>query len=257
MTLILADAHVHAFAPDDWSGLVAAARRRFHARAALLGWTGEQTHFLLLAEIAGCDFFTYLRGMANTAAAAAEPESLVFLEPGEPPLHVIAGRQIVSAEGLEILALGFAGRFPDGAPAEGTVADLLSGDALVVLPWGVGKWLGRRGKLVRHLAARFGGEPRFFLGDNGNRPWCWPLPKLFAEFGSARNLPGSDPLRLPGQEERVGAMGLYGEGALDGDHPFHSFRDLATSGKLHPFGSPQNLLPFLRSQLALRRRRGR
>ena len=111
MALVLADAHVHVFSPDDWPGLVAAARRRFHARATALGLAGEQAHFLCLAEIAGCDFYRHLLDVADTAGQVAprptaEPESLVFQESGEPPLYVIAGRQIVSAEGLEILALG-------------------------------------------------------------------------------------------------------------------------------------------------------
>lgn len=263
MALILADAHVHVFSPDDWPGLVAAARRRFHERAAALSLAaGEQAHFLCLAEIAGCDFFGHLLNVVDAGGAmgemssvkTAEPASLALLEPGEPPLYVIAGRQIVSAEGLEILALGYAANYPDGAPAEQVVADLLPSGALVVLPWGVGKWLGRRGELVWHLAARFGHERRFFLGDNGNRPWCWPLPKVFAEFGPARNLPGSDPLRLPGQERRAACIGLYGECEIDGDSPFRSFKEAAVSGKLHPCGRPQNLPSFLHSQLALRLR---
>ena len=261
MALILADAHVHVFSPDDWPGLVAAARRRFHARAAALGLADEQAHVLCLAEIAGCDFFAHLREEVSRAhddrpapRPTAEPESLLWAEPDEPPLYVIAGRQIVSAEGLEVLALGYTAAYPDGAPAERTAADLLQSGTLVVLPWGVGKWLGRRGELVRHLASRFGHERRFFLGDNGNRPWCWPLPKLFAEFGPARNLPGSDSLRLPGQKRRAGCIGLCGEGEIDGERPFWSFGELAASGKLRPCGRPQKLLPFLRSQAALRLR---
>ncbi len=87
-------------------------------------------------------------------------------------LLVLAGRQVVSAEGVEVLAQCTAAQFANGRPLEETIEEIQAAGALAVLPWGVGKWLGRRGKLVTEAAAR---SP-ILLGDNAGRPPFWSFP---------------------------------------------------------------------------------
>jgi len=262
MTWMLADAHVHLFATAELPAVAAAARRHFRAQAARGQLAGRLNFCLFLAEMAGQDCFTRLRELAlagedlcGLALRTGAEAHTLCLGAEEAPLFLFAGRQIVSAEGLEILALGLTEQYPERQPAETVLAELLRKPVVVVLPWGVGKWLGRRGRLLGTLVARFGSQG-LFLGDNGNRPCCWPLPGLFAALGQARNLPGTDPLALPGQTERVGSFGFQAQAELDAHRPFQSFREQILGGSLlpMPYGRPQRILPFFQSQLALRRK---
>ena len=70
------------------------------------------------------------------------------IRPGTLPVLVIAGRQIVSAERIEVLALGTRTQIPDGQPLAATIDAVRADGALAVLPWGFGKWWGARGRMV-------------------------------------------------------------------------------------------------------------
>lgn len=202
---------------------------------------------LMLAEQAGCDVFSLLR---QDMEASADPEAL-WLGCRADPALVVAGRQIVTAEGLEVLALACCDRVEDGMPTRALVARLLAQDAIVVLPWGVGKWLGKRGRLVRDLLATYPAGT-LFIGDNGGRPSAWPM----SAFPRARVLSGSDPLPLPGSARRIGTFGTILSARLSRDHPL---RDLKAALRnpaqpLVPFGRPASLARFGRDQLRLRLR---
>ncbi len=264
MAWIIADAHVHLFPGQELGAVAGAAMKNFRAQEKAQGWTGEVVRYLCLAETAGHDFFGQHMLEVKQAPKAgkqlllrtSEENSLRLNNPLEPPLFFIAGRQIVSSEGLEILALGLREPYQDHRPIERVVTDLMSKDVILVLPWGVGKWLGKRGRVVQELMARYGGQT-LFLGDNGNRPAFWPLPPIFGEWGSRRNLPGTDPLQLRGQEHRAGSFGLYTQGNMDYGRPYFSLLTLLTSehARLHPYGPPQKVIPFFHSQFALRWKR--
>ena len=49
-----------------------------------------------------------------------------------------------------------------------------------VLAWGVGKWLFKRGKIIRQLIETYD-SPYLLLGDNSGRPSFWPTPNLFKQ----------------------------------------------------------------------------
>ncbi len=107
----------------------------------------------------------------------SEPETLA-VRCGSTRLNVIAGRQLVTRERLEVLALGTTAPLRDGEPMEATLAAVRDVGAAAVLPWGVGKWLGARGAVVARVLA----DPAWrdvFLGDNGNRLELGPDPKHF------------------------------------------------------------------------------
>ena len=119
---------------------------------------------LMLAEQSGSDVFAYL---ADHLSPCAEPDALWYEADGARML-IVAGRQIVSDEGLEILALACREPIEDGRPASTIVAELSARDALVVLPWGAGKWLGERGRLLGRLLAQEQG------GIVAGRQWRTP-----------------------------------------------------------------------------------
>ena len=79
-------------------------------------------------------------------------------------LLVIAGRQVVTAEHLEVLALLCHETIEDGQTLADTMAHISSTGAIALLPWGVGKWSGVRGQLVAEAASRH----RVLLGDNAD-----------------------------------------------------------------------------------------
>ena len=119
--------------------------------------------------------------------------------------------------------------------------------AVPVLPWGVGKWSGERGRLVANAAARYS----LLLGDNAGRPFGWPRPALFQQYVV---LPGTDPLWLKTEQERVGTYGFVLEGHFDSDRPaagvVNALQNLTQSPPV--FGNRVGPYGFLRQQLGLR-----
>ena len=219
--------------------------------------------FLLLTESAGAHVFATLQkelaadqlGLDGfVLEATAEAYTLVCRDGSGIPLYLVAGRQIVTAERLEVLALGYKDPFPDGQPINEVLQELAAQGCVLVLPWGAGKWLGKRGKKVEELIGQ-AQAGQFFLGDNANRPFFWPLPDLFAR-AQARgilNLAGSDPLPFPGQERKAGSFGVQLTGALDPAHPFAALRDLLLNPAtaLTPFGRCEQLYPFFKHQISM------
>jgi hypothetical protein len=169
-------------------------------------------------------------------------------------LFIIAGRQIKTAEGLEILALGTANRFGEGESIETLIRQISQSDALPVIPWGVGKWFGSRGDLVKKFIDQVEISP-FFLGDNGNRPVFWPRPKIFqqAETKGIYILPGSDPLPFPSEIDRIGRFGFKMDGSIDPDYPSRDIKNLLLSPDIRPegYGSLESPLRFFWNQLKM------
>jgi hypothetical protein len=260
---LYADAHVHLYPCFDFPALVRTALARARALSGPL--------LLLLCESHGLHAFARLRegGSARALGSVrvretAEPQSLALEEEGAapaPPLYLVAGRQIVSREGIEVLALGLAPnhpleKLPDRArPAEQLLGESLAAGALCVLPWGIGKWIGARGRSVAALAQEphFARHPRFFLGDIAQRAFPWPEPALFREH---RVLSGTDPLPVPGAERRVARYGTRAAGRLAHEAPARSFLEALDGGaRLARFGRRETLGETLREQLAHRARR--
>ena len=124
----------------------------------------------MLAEAAGVDLFSALGGLLAESGSAGlvnnEPISLRYRSGRGWPLFVIAGRQIVTAEKIEVLALGTRAMVDDGAPLASVLEWCRRNGAFAVLPWGVGKWMGRRRRIVLDILKRC--DPtRVALGDNG------------------------------------------------------------------------------------------
>jgi hypothetical protein len=142
------------------------------------------------------------------------------------------------------------------------VERILAAGGLAVVPWGAGKWLGRRGRTVRALVAA--ADPtRVFLGDSGGRLALAARPALFAaaEARGVRVLPGSDAFPWRAQLEHVGRHGFALAGALPEERPAAALLDrLAAPGlRVEGFGRLAGPLAFARDQarMQLRKRWGR
>lgn len=167
-----------------------------------------------------------------------------------------AGRQVVTAEGIEVLALLTRDIIFDGLGLDATVSAIDCAGALAVLPWGAGKWLGARGLIMEDFL-REGMRHKAFAGDNGGRPGFWPVPEIFGATRRAGRpvISGSGPLPLPGEECRAGSFEFWIEGRLPAVQPAGALRDLlkhAGADTVHPFGESQRAWRFVRDQLALR-----
>lgn len=259
---ILVDGHVHLYGCADRGHFLSATVENMAAVARARNLT-RWAACLLFAETAHDDAFDALRNAASLPRGwqahpfPDDPAALTLRRTeGDAALTVIAGRQIITEEGLEVLALATARRFEDGQPARMVLGQLRAADIPAVLPWGVGKWLGRRGRLVAELVAEMGG-PGLLLGDNAGRPPGWPRPRLF-QAGAACGvmvLPGTDPLPLPGAESAVGRFGFMLEGRLAPDHPSRDIaqRLMTLNSQPEMFGRRRPLVAVLGEQIALRR----
>jgi hypothetical protein len=257
---IMIDAHVHFYSCFDTGAFFDAAFANFGKSARVD--REEICHVLMMSEGSAENYFTEFRRLADRG----EPESpWRMIHTGEEGslkavsreggvLYLVAGRQIATAEGLEVLALATNAGFKDGEAVARTVEKVEKESAIPVIPWGFGKWWGRRGDVLRDYleSAR---SRRLFLGDNGGRARCLPQPHLFrwATAQGLKILPGSDPLPFPHETHRPGSFGFHLEGVLDPDHPAVSLRKLiqADATEFVPFGKPERVLRFARNQVGM------
>jgi hypothetical protein len=256
---MLVDGHVHIHDCFDVPEFLDAAAANLSAAAERLGLSRASAGCLLLVESQGVDQFARLAdGTATTGAwrvsPTEEPVSLIAHRPRALPIVLVAGRQIVSRERLEVLAIGTRATFADGRPLDEVLAGVMASDAVAIVPWGVGKWQGARGRLVADLLERDHDRP-LFVGDNGGRLGLAPRPKLFAKARSRRVpvLAGSDPLPSPGQLAKVGGYGFVAEVDADARAPFAALRGYLGNLETSPrtFGRLESLPGFVRSQIAM------
>jgi hypothetical protein len=268
---ILVDGHVHVHSAFSWDGVLAAAASNFGRARSRSGLAEPGTGCLMLTESAGVHAFRSLRDRpavvesAGWRAAPAEHEGAITLRRADGwTMWIVAGRQVVAAEDLEVLALACDRELPDGLPLRDVLQAVVDAGGVPVIPWGFGKWWFGRGRLLRKLIEE-ADRPRFFLGDNGGRPRLGAAPPLFAlarEHGILV-LPGSDPLPFPGQDARVGSYGftLAGQDPVPGTPPDAWVRTaLARLDRQPPvFGGREGVIRFVRSQVGMqlvkRRRR--
>ncbi|WP_191060552.1 hypothetical protein [Geminicoccus harenae] len=247
---VLVDAHVHLYPCFDRGAFLQAAADHARAAGAALPW-------LLFTETAR-DFAYQALAEDPPAGWTAErhPDGRTITLTGTAGQQVMitAGRQIQTAEGLELLALGSDEVIPDGTPLQDAFRLALAAQALPVIPWGFGKWVGRRGRVLAAFLASPDAH-HLFLGDNGGRPWFWPTPLVFPKVDAAgrRVLPGSDPLPFPTHQARAGSYGLVMEIPVDHDRPFEQLvsRLINKSFPASRFGRLAGGLTFLRDQAAM------
>ena len=202
------DAHAHVYPFHDVPRLLLAALDRMPRLAP------TDLRVLCLAERADCAFFQALAQDEirlpgdRWRIAAWDPDGGVKVRhlPDHRDLWILAGRQIVSAERVEVCALFSDEPIADGLPAREIVRAILARGGLPALDWAPGKWLFGRGRLVRELVAEFP-PAQLALVDTSLRPVGWPAPRLYraARRQGRPVLAGSDPLPFAGEEDAAGA----------------------------------------------------
>ena len=260
--MILLDAHVHIHACFDLDSLLNSAAENFRSAAAQISPGEAYQPALCLADDANRNGMNRLRRLDRDRPSpdgwflrkTGEEGSVVVSHPTRGSLTVLAGRQIQCAEGTELLALCSAQDFQCGIGMQEACDKALAAGAIVVLPWGFGKWLGRRANLIRQFLEHRSPE-ELFLGDNGGRPAFWPEPAEF-EFARRRGfriLPGSDPLPFPPEARRVASSGLAVAGALNAAGPASDVKRLLADRheNLRVYGHGERPLRFLRNQVAM------
>jgi hypothetical protein len=218
--LIAADTHVHLYPFYDRDAALDGAFRRL---AALAPDAGVRAVFL--TERYDCDAFTDLpgervQGYAVRWKCDGPGENVVF-----------AGRQIVTRERLEVLALTIDKIIPDGLILDDVIGQVRALGGVPVVAWAPGKWFGARGEMVRRLVD-VSAPGLFLLGDSSLRPTVWPEPDLM-KAGRRRGfhvVAGSDPLPFRGEERMAGTYGTCLEGHWDAAAPVSSARTLLYAG---------------------------
>lgn len=274
---ILVDAHVHIYDSFELGEMLNAARLNFSNVANDMGLASEVMGVLLLTETKNDNWFQYAREMCEKQQSllAADkgwelqltPDSAVLLAvqkkeghgdetlPDGMQIFIVAGRQIVTAEGLELLALVTDQTFQDGLPVSLALEAVRASGAIPVFPWAVGKWLGKRGKVLAELISRESHDG-LFLGDNSGRPVFWRNPSHFKQARALNMhiLPGTDPLPFANEAVRVGSFGFAVHGRLSKEQPVIDLKELlcSTQIKVQAYGQLENPWRFFNNQIRLR-----
>lgn len=258
----LVDAHVHLHPNMDAGEVLTAAMGHMSRAARDLGYAERPPGHLVLTESAGVDRFAELDGTVgdwNFAPTSEVISCRASPSDGSAPIFMTSGRQIVTAEGLEVHALGTRAEFPDGLPITEVLEAVRGDGAMIVLPWGVGKWGGARGRIIADFIARPVEPNAFCLADSGVRPGFLSRPGLLAEAEArgVRVLAGSDPLPLAGGAHSTGRFGFIGEYEVDAGGPFGALRRWLDALECSPatYGRLETPLAFFRAQIAMQIRK--
>jgi hypothetical protein len=232
---IVGDAHVHIYPHYSLSRALIAAETNLLANYHELR-KSEKTLaptpsalFLSLSERTDCNFFAALsQGRLSlptgySSIPSGEQGCITLRTPSGLPLHIFAGRQIVTSERLELLSIGSDARIPDGLSFLEGLRRLTTMGVLPALNWAPGKWLFRRQAIVESIidSATAGS---LLLCDTTLRPTIWAEPLLMRK-GREKGLGiirGSDPLPISNEEEVLGSYGV----AIDID--LQAGKELAT-----------------------------
>ena len=199
------DGHTHFHPCFSWETFLDSTARNFSDVRRKQGVSAESPGCLLLTESAGADAFqSLLRNGVNGVRRWSldiqdESDSILLRHESGETIIVVPGRQVVTAEKLEVLALGSIAQFPDGQPIRAVLRSVTRHGAVLLSHGGWENGGGDGGEL-------FGDADRGAPGSSV-LPWrqrrscaSWlPRPWLF-QTADNRGIPvlaGSDPLPLP------------------------------------------------------------
>jgi hypothetical protein len=233
MTPTVADTHVHIYPSFDmglfWERASINLGRIFQKERGKNPFRPSServTRVLFLTESTDCDWFgTTLTHPHNlpfgwTKNLKSSSKCLVLQHKLHGVLHVVPGRQVVTSERLEVLGLAVNHAVPDGLPMTESLQAIKDAGGMPVVPWALGKWLFRRGRLLKTLLD-CSSQGSFLIGDSAMRPTTFPQPSLMriALGRGFKTVAGSDPLPLPGEEYAVGTYAIYCETPFSLDNP--------------------------------------
>ncbi|WP_226626473.1 hypothetical protein [Alloyangia pacifica] len=250
------DTHVHLYPGFSIERCFSSAA---HHMAAVTG--SRQRGVLCIVENSGLEVFGTLRGAYGDWQVSETLEAVtrkaVHLDGTH--LLLVAGRQIVTREGLEVLGIGLRAAPAEGQAAEEVIDAVVAEGALAVLPWGVGKWHGARGACIDRLIEARRGQPGVFLAESGVRPTILPRPARFAsaEAQGWRVLAGTDPLPLRRGDIDPGRFGIVLHDVPYTDLSFRGIAERLCGASASPdiYGSLASGPQFLRQQVAMQWRK--
>ncbi|MEZ4755139.1 MAG: hypothetical protein R3A13_12720 [Bdellovibrionota bacterium] len=224
MAILLIDCHVHIYPCFDLKTLISSAHKSFdsYKPQGSIEVTEPETmqkvyKVLCLTERSDCNFFKeiqspdYLKELTEYKFQwHAEQNLLEIIDSRAESLFILPGRQIVSKEKIELLGLNMSEIIPNGLSAEVTIREIMAVGGLPVINWAPGKWLFKRGRIIRRLLEIFPSE--LALGDTTLRPQLFPEPSLMRRHRLEGKpvIRGSDSLPIVGEEKLVGSYGILG-----------------------------------------------
>ena len=248
------DTHVHLYHCYDAAAILVSASNRLAMPDA------PANLVLCLTESAGFNFYQILVAHAREQTLYAgytitrlDGNPALLLSRNGEQIIIIAGRQVVSSDKLEVLALYCDYEFQDGTASQKIIDDIADNGGIAVLPWGVGKWLGDRGHIVTRLLQE-NSPSRLAIADISSRPFTWPLPSQFrlADKLGYNTLYGTDPLPLTHDQERVASAGMLADLPAEKSSAVAQLKTMLLSSPFQQYGSRVSTLRFIRDQVMLR-----
>jgi hypothetical protein len=223
MTRVVADFHVHIYKVYPLEALLQALFANLNRTAR---GQGPVVKAAFLAERRRYQIFhDWHQGHFRVRGFTATPRGPHCLEiktAKDDRLLLFAGRQVATAEGLELLSLASDRDIPDALPFPEATTRVLAAGGIPVLPWAPGKWSGFRRPIIRKAIEAMAGHS-LLICDSSIRPAFFPDPGLF-RFAHRLGVPlvaGTDTFPVAGEEELIGRYATV----LDGDFPPESAAD--------------------------------
>jgi hypothetical protein len=266
--LVFIDAHVHIHDCFNLEKFFDSAYQNFLSAAKKMGTGNQFCGILLMAEAPGNRWFDHLENYADGQLLPLDktigqwmirrmPDKRYLMvqwaNKAEKKMILMAGWQLCSAEGLEVLALVTRKNFENGIPIASLMQQITEAGALPVIPWGFGKWMGSRGRILKRMLSETIRWP-FFLGDNQQRPLLLkePLGFRMAAKNGFRILPGSDPFPFRREQHRAGAFGFFSKAPFATTRAGENLLSIAIdhNAPIFPYGCRKDAFSFLILQTA-------
>ena len=227
---VFADLHVHYYSEYNLESFL---ENIFTRLSGLINQTEGALGLIALTETKDCNFYQKVRGGQLPLPLGYKLEVLegsLVIEHQAVQLLVIPGRQVNTIERIELLSLGVDDKISSGSSLAETLAQIESAGGAAVLNWAPGKWLFKRGQIIKDWMN--GTSQQYFICDTSLRPVGYLKPVLtrLAERLGWRVLYGSDPLPDVSEERNVFKYFTEFEFDFDLQNPQESFKKMLRGG---------------------------
>lgn len=204
MSVVRIDPHAHLYDLYPTQAWCEAAVRNLRAGR-------DDVALLIVVDREGQDSLDRLRREVPGFATWRDGESGLWgvVEFQGSKLYILRGVQYVAAERIEVLGLGVQRILVDKLPAERYIESIRESGGVPCLPWSPGKWLGKRGEVVRRLLQAHS-PTSLTVGDIAIRSSLGP-PSLLLRHAIQRGFRmvyGTDPLPITRDTKLVGSFGI-------------------------------------------------
>lgn len=269
--MLLVDGHVHLYSNYDLLGAFKIGIENLSKNARKIVQNLELNHnkathtsikVLLLTERSDCHFFDQFCDSASRFESIGlkikqtpELEALLITCNHGDAIYIFAGRQIITAERLEILSLTSNKMIEDRKfTVKEVIEKVNESRGIPVLNWAPGKWFFKRKKVVQQTLEKSSPQ-QVLIGDTSLRHTLWPEPKLMiqAKDTGFKVIAGSDPLPFRGEENLIGSYGFSAIAEFDPEKPVTSIRKMLRdqNSKVSFMGKRNNILKFTKREITI------